>query len=155
VVRVILRIREMKRQQHNRATLTPAQIEMTGVFVNGGNVVAGAQFLTLDDHGDVVEPSVYGEFMPPTHLPLVPVLRSMGQEADWNRVIGEVALTGMNGEVSFEVGSRDFVLDGQAVILDDAAFEMNGELYVPLDFFTQVFGAREVTPSYRRVDVLN
>ena len=127
----------------------------TGVFVNG-DLVPGARFLTLDDQGNAVEPSVPGEFMPATHLPLTVVAQAIGQDVIWNRATGEVTLVAMTvspGNIAFDVGSNSFMLDGQPVQLETAAFEVNGELYAPLDFFTNVFGLSSVVPAAGRVDV--
>ena len=103
-------------------------LDFSPVFVNDQNV-AGATVL-LDD-----------EWFP-VHVSLMPVAEALGVQVNQE---DHVALKGLNGPVSFVVGSYDFYVNGEAVTLNAPALEVDGVLYVPFLFFRDVFGAGSVT----------
>ena len=76
----------------------------------------------------------------PTHLELVPVAEFLGSEVEWNRDTNEVTLEGLNGSISFMVGSDDFTVNGETVNLHLSSVDFYGTLYVPVLFFRDVFG---------------
>jgi len=77
----------------------------------------------------------------PTHIPLIPVAEALGSEVNWNTNTRRVTLEGLNGEISFIVGSNDFEVDGETFTMNQSSEEIDGELYVPILFFRNIFGA--------------
>ena len=77
----------------------------------------------------------------PTHVPIVAVAEKLGEEVTVDGTTNEVTLNGLNGAISFTVGSSDFSVDGQTVTLPDSSVEVDGIIYVPIRFFRDVFGA--------------
>jgi len=100
-------------------------LDFSPVFVNGENV-AGAQILRDEEYW-------------PTHVTLMAVLDVFGTAIAVED--GVVTMEGLNGEITFAVGSNEFDVDGETVTLDDESLEIHGTLYVPLAFFRDVFGA--------------
>jgi len=76
----------------------------------------------------------------PTHLELTPVAAALGADVEWNQDTNEVALKGLNGDISFIVGSYDFTVDGETVTLFLPSVDFYGTVYVPISFFRDVFG---------------
>ena len=77
----------------------------------------------------------------PTHIPLIPVAEALGATVEWDADSGEVTLEGLNGEISFTVGTDEFQTDGREVRLNQPSQVVDGNLYVPILFFRDVFGA--------------
>jgi len=75
-----------------------------------------------------------------THVELVPVTEFLGAEVEWDQETGIVTLDGINGSISFTVGSNSFTVDGQVVTLNQESVDFYGTLYVPVLFFRDVFG---------------
>jgi len=78
----------------------------------------------------------------PTHIPLMPVVVALGFDGviyDGNPKA--VSLEGINGAISFVVGSYDFTLNDEVITLFHPSVEYNGDIYVPIPFFRAVFGA--------------
>ena len=75
-----------------------------------------------------------------THVELIPVAEYLGAEVEWNLETGEVNLEGLNGNISFIVGSNDFTVNGETVTLHHASEDFYGMLAVPVLFFRDVFG---------------
>jgi len=84
----------------------------------------------------------------PTHVPMVPVLQLFWGALDYMEVLesdpGRVSLNGWNGSISFEVGStmasEEFTVADETVTLPHGAISIDGEIYVPILFFSEVFG---------------
>jgi len=101
--------------------------ELTGVeiLVNGTPLV-GVSALIIDDE------------IWPTHVPLAEVANALGVT-----VYGageEIGLEGLNGMINFIIGSEDFEVNGETVTLWHSSVRHNGEVYVPIAFFRDVFG---------------
>ena len=81
----------------------------------------------------------------PTHVPLMPVVWAIGItetiETEDSDPPG-IFLDGLNGAISFWVDSEGFFVDGERVNLDsyNRAIMVDGEIYVPIAFFSDVFG---------------
>ena len=75
----------------------------------------------------------------PTHVPLAAVAEVLGSAVNHSET-GEVTLSGLRGEIAFVVGSHDFYVDGEAVSLWQPAISVDGNVYVPIPFFREVFG---------------
>ena len=128
--------------------------EWPGIFINGEGL-PGSYFLILDSQGNVVEPGTSYEYIFPTHLPLIMVAEALDAEVNWNIYSGAVALTGLNGNITFEAGSNEFHVEGNAepIALAQSSAVIDGILYVPSLFFRDVFGAGSVTASGGQVDI--
>jgi hypothetical protein len=81
----------------------------------------------------------------PTHVPLLPAAEALGVLE--TVVIDDtdpqiVSLEGRNGTVSFAVGSENFNVDGDTLTLFNfqTSVEFGGEIYVPIAFFSHIFG---------------
>ena len=77
----------------------------------------------------------------PTHVPLVAVAEAFDVEVEWDEDTDEVMLEGLNGEITFTVGSAVFEVDGRRVTLGQPSVEIDDTIYVPTLFFRDVFGA--------------
>jgi len=75
-----------------------------------------------------------------THVELIPVAEFFGAEVEWNQATGEVTLEGLNGSISFIVGSHDFTVNGEVITLYHGSEDFYGMLVVPVLFFSDVFG---------------
>ncbi|MCL2383559.1 MAG: copper amine oxidase N-terminal domain-containing protein [Oscillospiraceae bacterium] len=74
----------------------------------------------------------------PTHVPLVAVMEALEKSVEVDG--DEVTVEGLNGEITFTVGSTDFEVDGERIVLPQSSVEVDGTIYVPLRFFRDVFG---------------
>ena len=102
------------------------------VYVNGEGVV-GAELYT------------YGDSIWPTHVPLRLVARALGvgESVVWDNATRTATLVNLDGEtIIATIGSSDFVVGGENVSLPagQEAMLVNGSTFVPLRFFTDVFG---------------
>ncbi|MCL2367818.1 MAG: copper amine oxidase N-terminal domain-containing protein [Oscillospiraceae bacterium] len=77
----------------------------------------------------------------PTHVGLMSLERVLGVDVFWNLETGYVSFQGLNGFINFVVGSADFEVDGETITLDQESVRIGDELYVPISFFRDVFGA--------------
>ncbi|MCL2401686.1 MAG: copper amine oxidase N-terminal domain-containing protein [Oscillospiraceae bacterium] len=88
-----------------------------------------------------VDHMIVGDDIFPTHVPLIPVANALGVAVE----IGEtdpmiVTLEGLNGDISFTLGSEDFTVNGEVITLNQPSVEIDGAVYVPVTFFRDVFG---------------
>ena len=77
----------------------------------------------------------------PTHVSLMAVDSALGMDVFWNLQTDEASFTGLNGFVMFVVGSADFIVEGETITLDQESLRIDDEIYVPIQFFRDVFGA--------------
>ena len=77
----------------------------------------------------------------PTHVSLMAVDSALGMDVFWDMQTDEASLMGHNGFVTFVVGSADFVVDGEPITLEHESLRIGDEIYVPIQFFRDVFGA--------------
>ena len=73
-------------------------------------------------------------------VPLKAVAGFLGAEVNWNYDSGEVSLEGLNGTISFDAGSEKFTVAGETVTLNQPSAVYYGDIYVPIRFFSEVFG---------------
>ena len=83
---------------------------------------------------------IVGDEIFPTHVPLIPIAKALGVQVDWDYDNGEVSLEGLNGNILFAVGSTDFLVEGEAITLLQYTVVADDSVYVPLQFFIEVFG---------------
>jgi len=76
----------------------------------------------------------------PTHVPVEAVANAFGVQVSWDRDTNIVTMEGLNGAVSFVIGSEDYVVNGETVTIQ-ASLDFYGTVYVPIRFFSEVFGA--------------
>ena len=79
----------------------------------------------------------------PSHLTLLAVLYPL--EIPVTVLEGTVRIEAPVGEITFAVGSHDFTRGGLVITLDEASFEVDGTVYVPVEFFSEVYGMQSVT----------
>jgi len=77
----------------------------------------------------------------PTHVSLMAIERALGVDIFWNLQTDEVFFPGLKGNIHFFVGTTEFAVDGETIILDQESLRMGEEIYVPIQFFRDVFGA--------------
>ena len=77
----------------------------------------------------------------PTHVSLMALERALNTDVFWNLETDEVFFPGLNGNIHFFAGSADFTVDGETITLAQEALRIDDELYVPIQFFRDVFGA--------------
>jgi len=77
----------------------------------------------------------------PTHVSLMALDSTLGMDVFWNMQTEEVSLMGLNGFATFTVGSADFVVNGETITLDQESVRVGDEIYVPIAFFRDVYGA--------------
>jgi len=77
----------------------------------------------------------------PTHVGLMAIEQALGADVFWNMQTGEVSLMSPNGFITFMVGSTDFYIDGEPITLAEESVRIGDEIYVPIPFFRDVFGA--------------
>ena len=109
----------------------------------------------LDDWDDVVFydiiidgvglPGVYPRFSDdndlfPSMVPLVLVGFHLGYDVFWDVETNVVSLEGLNGPISFEVGSNYFTVADESIALPQPSMEIDGNVYVPVLFFRDVYG---------------
>jgi len=75
-----------------------------------------------------------------THVELAPVAEHLGAYVNWDQDTNIVTLEGRIGSISFEVGSYDFIVDGETVALYHSSVDFYGTVFVPVLFFRDVFG---------------
>ena len=79
----------------------------------------------------------------PTHVPLFAVADALGMTGGffWDADAGEVTLEGLIGTITLTIDSNVFTVNGETVELFHPAIKYEDEIYVPLLFFRDVFGA--------------
>ena len=118
-------------------------VDAAEVFVNGV-AVPGAFPVSID----LENPHA------PTHVVLMEVLNVLG--APVNVVDGVVTIEGLRGTITFEIGSEDYVVNGEVVTLDNLpSFVVDGTIYVPIRFFRDVFGMNNAYFSGGTVSINN
>lgn len=77
------------------------------------------------------------------YVSLVPVLMSFGLVDISTKYEAPMLVehTGINGTITFAIGSKDFNVDCETVTLALPALVFDGAIYVPILFFRDVFGA--------------
>jgi len=76
----------------------------------------------------------------PTHVSLLPVLQMLGTAIEVNN--GVVIMSGLDQrQITFDVGSNVFSVDGETIELNNHAVEVDDAIYVPVMFFRNIFGA--------------
>ncbi|MCL2572785.1 MAG: copper amine oxidase N-terminal domain-containing protein [Defluviitaleaceae bacterium] len=75
-----------------------------------------------------------------THVELMPVAEHLGAYVNWDQDTNIVTLEGRIGSISFEVGSYEFIVDGETVALYHSSVDFYGTVFVPVLFFRDVFG---------------
>jgi len=97
-------------------------------------IIDGQRGVSADWH------TVEGEDFP-THVPLLPVAAALGVTVDIvDSFPPEVNMEGRNGQINFTVGVYDFIVAGRSVELWQPSLLIDGEIYVPIPFFRDVFG---------------
>jgi len=77
----------------------------------------------------------------PTHVPLLPVAAALGVTVDIAESFPpEVTMNGLLGSINFTVGTYYFSVDGNLVELWQPSLLIDGEIYVPIPFFRDVYG---------------
>ncbi|MCL2360220.1 MAG: copper amine oxidase N-terminal domain-containing protein [Defluviitaleaceae bacterium] len=77
----------------------------------------------------------------PTHIPLAPVAAALGVVLDIaDSFPPEVSMEGRQGPITFTVGTYIFNIGSQRVDLWQPSLLVDGEIYVPIPFFRDVFG---------------
>ncbi|MCL2409466.1 MAG: copper amine oxidase N-terminal domain-containing protein [Oscillospiraceae bacterium] len=89
-----------------------------------------------------VDHIIIGDDIFPTHVPLVPVATALGVNSIYTLDAYPlvVMLEGLNGDISFTVGSEDFTVNGETITLNQPSVAIDGVVYVPVVFFRDVFG---------------
>jgi len=82
-----------------------------------------------------------GDEIFPTHVSLMALERGLNIDVFWNLQTDEVFFPGLNGNIHFFAGSADFDVDGETITLDQESLRIGDEIYVPIPFFRDVFGA--------------
>jgi hypothetical protein len=82
-----------------------------------------------------------GDELFPNYVSLVIVARAFGSQVGIEG--NEIVLDGLDGRISFEIGSEIFTVGNATVRLQQPALVFDNVLYVPVEFFTEVFGAGE------------
>jgi hypothetical protein len=77
----------------------------------------------------------------PTHVSLMALDLALGMDVFWNMQTDELSLMGFNGFATFSVGSAEVIVEGERITLDQEIIRIEDEIYVPLQFFRDVFGA--------------
>jgi len=77
----------------------------------------------------------------PTHVSLMPLDLALGMDVFWNMQTDELSLMGLNGFVTFTVGSAEFIVEGESITLEQPVMRADDEIFVPIQFFRDVFGA--------------
>ncbi|MCL2249293.1 MAG: copper amine oxidase N-terminal domain-containing protein [Oscillospiraceae bacterium] len=77
----------------------------------------------------------------PTHVSLMALDLALSMDVFWNMQTDELSLMGLNGFVTFTVGSTEFIVEGETITLEQEVVRIDDEIYVPLQFFRDVYGA--------------
>jgi hypothetical protein len=98
----------------------------TDVVVNGETTTA----LLLRD-----------EFGVPIGVPLRVVVSMLGYPISWDARTASVTVGSPRGNVSFYVGTTEFVVEDRILAIATPSIAARGRVYVPLTFWRDVFGA--------------
>jgi len=92
----------------------------------------------------------------PTHVPFGPVMAAFGLShfvASFEPIT--FGITGLNGEIIFEIGSDTFYVDDVPITLEMESFRADdGTTFVPISFFPLVFGAENAFWSEGHVVII-
>ena len=110
--------------------------EMPGIDVLGYLVVVDGEGVPGASFEFVGDDAIF-----PTHVSLMALDSILGMDVFWNMQTEEVSLMGLNGFATFTVGSADFVVNGETIALDQESVRVGDEIYVPIAFFRDVYGA--------------
>jgi len=110
--------------------VTTGDVDWAGIHI----IIDGRKGIVADLH------TAEGEDFP-THVPLIPVTRALGIEVhmEYSDPMG-AALEGLLGPISFTIGSPRFMVSNRTVDLWHPPILVNGEIYVPIPFFRDVYG---------------
>jgi len=126
--------------------------EWLAIYVDGEGI-PGSYFLILDSDGEIVDPSESDEYLFATHVPLFLVAQTLGATVAWIEDSNEVTMDGLNGDITFNTGASEFMVDDESVSLTEPSAVIDGVLYVPLMFFRDVYGAASVTVQSGEVHI--
>ncbi|MCL2528060.1 MAG: copper amine oxidase N-terminal domain-containing protein [Defluviitaleaceae bacterium] len=77
----------------------------------------------------------------PTHIPFIPVAEALGAVFSIEYSDPQVVtVEGLNGTIVFTVGSYDFDVEGNAIELWQPSLLVDGNIYVPIAFFRNIYG---------------
>ena len=110
------------------------------------SVTIDGRFVSFSDQRPVI---VHGR----TLVPVRDVFEMLGATVTWVEDSGEVTMTGLNGEITFEAGASEFMVDDESFSLAASSVVMDGTLYVPLMFFRDIYGAGSVTVQSGEVHI--
>jgi len=99
------------------------------VVVDGVGV-PGASLMTIGD-----------DEIFPTHVSLMALDLTLGMDVFWRLDTNEASLTTLNGFASFTVGSAEFTIGGEVITLEHETVRVDEEIFVPISFFRDVYGA--------------
>ena len=80
----------------------------------------------------------------PTHASLWVLGSAMEWDVYWQFDTGDVSFMGVDGFIHFIVGSKDYKVGDTVITLDRESVRVDDEVYVPIEFFKDVFGADRV-----------
>ncbi len=87
---------------------------------------------------------------------LRPVAQSLAYTVYWDNAAQSIIIKNSEHIVILKIGSQELSLNGKAIVLSKAPRTWNNNVYVPIDFFNQVFG---MTVSWhekdKRLDLFN
>jgi|GEM_PF-1168909 len=126
--------------------------EWPAIFINGEGL-AGSYFLILDNDGEMVNLGESNEYISPTHVPLFLVAQALGAVVAWIEDTNEVTMNGLNGDITFEAGTNEFMVDNESVSLAESSAVIEGAVYVPIIFFRDVYGAAGVAVQSGEVHI--
>jgi len=91
---------------------------------------------------DVILTGVYaytatGEIWP-THVPVAQVAWALDAEVTGAGL--DTAVEGLIGTIFFELDSNEFMVNGETITLRHNSIRHNGNIYVPISFFSEAFG---------------
>ena len=110
---------------------TEIDMEQVSIVVNGTPVL-GAYFTIIDN-------SIY--------IPIMEIALVFNERTDWpnwNPITDEIFFPGLRGDISFIVGSADFNIGDEVIALLQPSVKIEDRVYVPMQFFTDVFGMRNI-----------
>lgn len=108
----------------------------------GNNEIDWSQYpIIVNGKGVAADSIIVGDSDFPTHVPLLPVAEALDAEVTIDNEINEITMEGLKGNISFAVGSENFVVNGETITLTQPVVKIYGVIYVPILFFRDVFGA--------------
>jgi len=83
----------------------------------------------------------------PTHASLWVLGSALEWDVYWQFDTGDVSFMGVDGFIHFIVGSKDYKVGDTVIKLAHESVRVDDEVYVPIEFFKEVFGAERVELS--------